>query len=719
MKTVLQNVKSGEVTVSEVPPPLVQPGTVLVRNVCSLVSAGTERQVMEFSSANPLKKIRLRPDLFRKVLNRAKNEGLLDTYRVVRNLVEQPVQLGYSCAGIVTEVGREISDIRVGQAVACAGLFKATHSEVVSVPRNLVVPVPEGVSLEEAAFTTLGAIAMQGVRLVRPALSEFVAVYGVGLVGMVALQLALAAGCRVLALDIDPHKVKKAESYGARGLVIDEHLVDNLMGLTGGHGVDKVLLCAGTKSNQPIETIPRIIRQKGVLALVGQVGLQIPQRQYQEKEIDIRFSRSYGPGRYDLSYEEGGLDYPYAYVRWTENRNMESVLDLVQRGRLDMAGLVSHRFPIEEALRAYDIIDGRRKEDYLGIIITYGEAGQARPLPAAVDYPSSRPARQGLRLGVVGAGTFAKAILLPALARQEGVSFEAVCSASGVSADLVARKYGAARATSRPEDIFSDPQVDAVVIATRHDTHADYAMQALEGGKAVLVEKPLAVSLEELDRLARLHRRLEEEGRAPLVMVGYNRRFSPLARSLKEVFRGVEEPLAILYRVNAGVVSADWVVDPVQGGGRIIGEVCHFIDFACFLSGSVPLAVSATALQKGQKSVADCLCLNLRLADGSLASILYLANGNSAMPKEYLEVFGGGISAQLHNFRSLKVFGAKAPGKTRYLNQVKGFDEEARAFVQGLQGKGPAPISFAELEATARAAILAQQALAAGRELEL
>lgn len=720
MKTVLQNVKTGVVSVEEIPAPLARPGRVLVRNVCSLVSAGTEKSVLEFSKANYLEKARKRPDLFRKVLNRAKNEGLWQTYKIVSNLIDQPIQLGYSSAGIVTEVGEGITDIKVGQRVACAGLFVATHSEMVAVPRNLLTPIPDGVSFEEACFVTLGSIAMQGVRLASPELSDHVVVYGLGLVGMVSAQLAVAAGCRVIGIDTDLEKVKIAQSFGCSGIVAGNEMVQEVLNFTGGHGADKILLCAATKSNEPIEKIPAITRQKGMLVVVGDVSMNIPRRDYYDKEIDIRISRSYGPGRYDPTYEEAGVDYPYEYVRWTENRNMESVLELVGRRRLDLVALITHRFGIDEALKAYDLIEGKAGERYLGIIIRYCDDKPAGQVITSVQYENAQTEKSDLGLGVIGAGNFAKAFLLPSFQAQKGVRFTGVCTASGVSSFSVAKKYGAIISTSDPEDIFKASECNAIIIATRHDSHAGYVVRGLNAGKAVFVEKPLATTIEDLNMVKETYCRLEGEGKKPFLMVGFNRRFSPLASLMKQVFEKRDEPLSIVYRVNAGFVAGtEWVHDPVQGGGRIIGEGCHFVDFITYMAGTTPVSVHASPLRKGGKALEDVVTFTLQFANGSIGTVHYFSNGDPSMPKEMVEVFGGGISAQLVNFRSLKVFGAKAPGKANYVNQVKGFEEEAQAFVAACRSSSGSPIPFKQLYGTTLATILVEKSIRTGERLEI
>lgn len=720
IKAVLQNVKTGDVTVDEISPPVLKPGNVLVRNACSLVSAGTEKAVMDFSSASYLKKAQMRPDLFRKVLNKAKNDGFLATYKVVSRLIEQKIALGYSTAGVVAEVGREISDLQVGQRVACAGLFAATHSEVVSVPRNLVAPIPDGVPDEEACFVTLGAIAMQGVRLADLALSENVLVYGLGLVGMIAAQLAAAAGCRVIGVDVDARKLQLARELGIEAVAADENTESAVLGFAGGYGADKVLLCAATKSNEPIERVPAMMRQKGVLVVVGDVSLNIPRRAYFEKEIDIRISRSYGPGRYDMSYEEGGLDYPYGYVRWTENRNMVATLDLLARKRLDFSRLISHRFDIDGAVQAYDIISGKVKADYLGIVIRY-PGDPAAPVSKTVRLAASPgDARGDLRIGMIGAGNFGKAFLLPAFSRQPGARFVGICTASGVSAAAMAKEYRMEFATSDAEEIFGRPDVNALVVATRHDSHAKYVLRGLESDKAVFVEKPLCTTVEDLEAIRKLYEEKIAQGRKPFLMVGFNRRFSPLAAVLRNAFASKKTPLSVIYRVNAGSVPpTEWVKDPMQGAGRVVGEVCHFVDFITFLVGYSPAGLTAAAVKQGGRPVDDVLTLTLDYPDGSIGTIHYFANGDTGMAKEYVEVFGGKACAQLLNFRQLRVSGVKAAGKTSYFNQVKGYEEESAAFVSAVRSGDQPPIPFEDLCTTTRATLLVGQALSAGQRVEI
>lgn len=712
--TVVQNVKTGVVNVKDVPPPILRPGHVLVQNHCSLVSAGTERAVSEFSKANYLKKASLRPDLVRKVLNKAKNDGLWDTYKVVSELIEQEIPLGYSSAGTVLSIGEGVDDIRVNDRVACAGLFLATHSDVVCVPRNLLARIPDNVDFEDASFITVGAIAMHAVRLAKLELAENVVVYGAGLVGLICAQLAIAAGCKVIGVDLDEFRLKQLESIGGIPVEAKEGFEQKIVGLTDGRGADKVLLCAATKSNEPIERVPAITRQKGILVVVGDVSMNVSRRAYYDKEIDIRVSRSYGPGRHDPSYEIHGIDYPFAYVRWTQNRNMEAILDLLSRKRVSFRDLITHRFSVKDAKSCYQLLE-TGSERYLGIVISY-PSQHAASVSQTVERRRAQVSPGGkLRVGVIGGGNFAKAFLLPNFRSVDNVAIEGFCTASGVSSTHLAEKYDARFATADPDRILLAENIQAVIVATRHDTHADYAVRAMKAGKAMFVEKPLAISEEELERIKETYDQLMASGRAPLLFVGYNRRFSPLAKVLKTVFHQRKTPLSMIYRVNAGTLPGDiWQSDPRQGG-RIVGEVCHFVDFMSFLTDSLPVSVHAEASGDDNTSGSCNVVLTLKFSDNSIGSINYFDCGSPALSKEYVEVFGDGKAAQLLNFKELTVQGAKIPGRKCFANQLKGYKEEVEAFVDCLTTNAPAPISFDSLYATCKVTLLAHKSLATGK----
>ncbi|MBX5477555.1 MAG: bi-domain-containing oxidoreductase [Pyrinomonas methylaliphatogenes] len=716
MKQVLQDPKEKRVRVVDVPPPVAQRGRVLVRTAASLISAGTERMTVEMGQKGLLGKARERPDLVRQVIQRAKNEGLLNTLRVVRARLSSSTALGYSAAGTVIAVGEEVAGISVGDRVACAGAGFASHAEIISVPKNLCARVPSGVSMEHAAFGTLGAIALQGVRLAEPTLGEAVVVIGLGLLGQLTVQLLKANGCRVFGIDLDERKVELARSLGAdEAAVMNAETRRAVMDWSRGRGADAVLVTAATSSNEPIEFAGEIARLRGRIIAVGLVGMNVPRKVYYEKELSLIVSRSYGPGRYDPEYEERGHDYPFAYVRWTEGRNLEAFLDLAAEGRVKLDPLITHRFKIEEAEEAYRLITGERGEPYLGVVLLYDET---RPVETRIEI-AKRKVTTGtgrVRVGLIGAGNYARSLLLPAL-KAAGVEFQAVATASGISARDVAEKYGFRYCVAGAGEILDDDDVDLIVIATRHDLHAELAKRALERGRHVFVEKPLALSDEELDQL--LATAMRSAGN---LAVGFNRRFSPLAREAKEFFKARREPLSILYRVNAGRIPREhWTQDAREGGGRIIGEVCHFIDLMQFLTGARPVRVYAEEIESRNHEIVceDSIFVTVRFADGSNGCIAYLAEGDRALPKERLEIFGEGRAFVLDDFRAASAYHRGRERKIRLRNQDKGQFEEAKALYAMVAEGAPPPIPLAELEATTRATFRIRDSLRLRRPIEL
>ncbi len=706
MKQVLQSIRSGEVEVKDVPPPGPAPGRILVRIAASLVSPGTERMMMEFSSKSLLRKAQARPDLVRQVMGKVRKEGLLSTVDAVRNRLEQPMPLGYSCAGTVIHAGEGVDGFQPGDPVACAGAGYAVHAEYVSVPKNLAAKVPPGVDLESAAFATLGAIAMHGLRLAQPQLGETVAVIGLGLLGQITLQLLKAAGCRCVGTDLRQDRVDLALKLGAEGATTDpEGFADQVMQITSGAGADAVLITADSRSDQPVELAARAARDRAVVVAVGAVGTKLPRKPFFEKELEFRISRSYGPGRYDPGYEEQGQDYPIGYVRWTENRNMQSFLDLAASAQLDLQSLVTHRFEVENAGQAYELIGG--EEPFLGVLIVYRDVDappqgtielQARPAPG-----SAAKAEEGLRIGLIGAGTFATGFLLPAISKLPSTELLGVCSGRGASARTAAERFGFGYCSSDPERILQDAQINAVVIATRHDLHCDLVVRALSLGKHVFCEKPLCLDERELERILRAYGQAGDP--APLLAVGFNRRFSPWALRLKSFLEKAGEPLLIQYRVNAGYIPPEhWVHDPREGGGRIIGEVCHFVDFLLFLTGQLPTKVSAHAMPDGGRYRSDNLSATLTFADGSQGVITYSANGDTALAKERVEAFGGGRSASLDNFRSLELYqDGRRRASRSLIRQDKGYRGEWERFRQAACGESPAPFRLGELAAVSLA----------------
>ena len=564
MKAVTQNLKSGRMQVEDIPPPALRAEGILVRVRRSLISLGTERAVIELANKGMVGKARQRPDLVQKVLNKARQEGLWSTFKVVRNLMDSPIPLGYSCAGEVIAVGEEATEFRPGDRVGCAGLNFANHAEIDYVPRNLAVKLPEGLGYDAACFVTVGAIAMQGVRLANLQLGDRVVVMGLGLVGQLAAQIARCAGATVIATDPDASKVALAVQLGAHHGIADAQLNGAVDQLCGGYGADAVLVCAASRSSEPLARAAAISRLKGRVVVVGDVGMQIDRRAFFEKEIDLVVSRSYGPGRYDPAYEVRGIDYPLPYVRWTEQRNMQSFVELVARGSIDVAPLITHRFPIADAESAYKVVTGEVQERVIAMLLEYDGPADLPARVALSTAPASKLDRVA-RLGVIGAGQFAKAVLLPAFAASKALRIEAVSTASGLTARDVGQRYGARYCTSNAAEILADPEIDAVLIATRHDQHAALTAQALRAGKAVFVEKPLSITV---DGLVDVAAGAGRESPAARLMVGYNRRFSPLAVKCKEFFAHRVEPLFITYRVNAGAFAADnWVFDPKEGGG--------------------------------------------------------------------------------------------------------------------------------------------------------
>jgi len=719
MKAVLQDLKSGKVSVAEVPPPALQPGGILVRVRSSLISMGTERAVIALAKKTSLGKARERPDLARKVLNKAKQEGYWSTYKVVRNLISSPIPLGYSCAGEVIEAGSEAGEFSVGDRVACAGLNHANHAEIDYIPRNLAVRIPAGLDYDDACFVTLGAIAMQGVRLANLTLGERVVVLGLGLVGQIALQIARSSGARVLAYDPDASKVELARQLGVHQAVCDPAgLAAAVAAFTNGHGADAVLVCAATKSDGPLADAAAISRLRGRVIVIGDVGMSIQRRPYFEKELQLIVSRSYGPGRYDPAYEEHGVDYPLPYVRWTEQRNMQSFLELIAAGDLRVAPLVTHRFPIDGVEPAYELVAGERNERAIAILIEYPEVSA----PATrVELPAAKPAapaRDTIRMGVIGAGQFAKAVLLPAFRRCSGVRFDVVCTASGLTSRKVAETYGARYCTSDAAEVIADDEIDAVLIATRHDMHAGLVMDALKAGKAVFVEKPLAISHESLAELATLLRSIE----APRLMVGFNRRFAPLAEQCHAFFTNRASPLFVTYRVNAGTFPPEsWVFDPVHGGGRILGEVCHFIDTIAYLTDSMPVRVHAEEIRYSNEPAhrRDSLTITMRMQDGSVGTIHYLADGDPGLAKEYFEAFGGRRAALLDNYRTLTLHSGNRRRRKRLMNQAKGHQQEVERFVSAIRSGAPMPIDSESILAVSAATFAVHASLDTGAPVDV
>jgi predicted dehydrogenase len=712
MKQLLQNMRDGKTLVADVPVPVPQAGQALVQVAASLVSAGTERMLVEFGEKSLLGKARSRPDLVRQMLEKAQREGLILTVQAAFSRLDQPMALGYSSAGTIVSLGRGMEDYKVGQRVACAGGGYAVHAEYNVVPRNLLTPLPDSVDFESAAFTTLGAIALHGFRLAGPQVGESVAIIGMGLLGLLAGQIAAAAGCHLLGIDTDPQRVALAASLGLEAVQRDPAL-ETAQAFTANRGFDIVLICADTTSNDPVELAGVIARDRARIVATGAVGLTFPRKMYYEKELSFINSRSYGPGRYDPAYEENGRDYPLGYVRWTEGRNFQTIVELLANGRLNVKPLITHRFPIDKAPEAYQVITGRTKTPFLGVLLTYGAKNDVPGGKVDLHPLSIQPAP--VRLGVVGAGLFANSTLLPAIHRQKGIDLVGIASAGGLHAQHSARKFGFSYATSDDQQILDDTHINTVAILTRHDTHAGLVIRALQADKHVFVEKPLAINPEQLDEIEKilsLHT-------SHILTVGYNRRFAPLAVELSRFLADRREPLHAHYRVNAGYIPLNhWTHDPEQGGGRIIGEGCHFVDFLTHLAGAVPVAVTAHALPDIGKYQQDNLSMMFTFRDGSVGVIDYLASGDKSFPKERLEVFCGGRVAVLDDFRSLLTV---RDGRRKLVRkaQDKGWYDEWVAFEKAIQTGGQPPIPYDQLIGVTRATFAVLDSLKTGTTVQI
>ena len=689
MKQVLQNLGSGETVLAEVPVPAVRAGCLLIQTQASLISLGTEKMLLDFGRANLIEKARQQPEKVKQVLDKVKTDGVAATVQAVRSKLDQPIALGYCNAGEVMEVGEGVQNFRVGDRVASNG----PHAEFICVPENPCAVIPDEVGYADAAFTVAGAVSLQSIRLLKPTLGECVVVMGLGLMGLMAVQLLRASGCRVLGVDLDSQKCALAGEFGAEVVDLSQNQ-DPLNAadvFSRGSGVDAVLIAATTKSEELMHQAAQICRKRGRIILLGVVGLNLKREDFYEKELRFQVSCSYGPGRYDENYEQKGQDYPIGFVRWTEQRNFEAVLDMFKAGALRVLPLISHRFPFDGALEAYDVLT---KERATGILLEYSREPAPEGVRQTVVLPKSPPAaKPEVVIGMIGAGNYARAVLLPALALT-GVRLHTIVSGQGVSGTHLGKKFGFEQSSTDPEAIFKEPEINTVIICTRHNTHAQYLVRALEAGKRVFVEKPLCLSFDELDAIEKTYHAQEH----PFLMLGFNRRFSPFSRKIKALLDQVEEPKSFMMTVNAGFLPADnWNHDPKIGGGRIIGEACHFIDFLRFLTGHSIKSLKLDCLESQTGRLRDVVTINLGFADGSIASIHYWANGDKSFPKERLEVFAGGRILQLDNFRALKAYAWPGFRKSSTSSQDKGHKEAFSAFVSAVQKGEASPIPFEEI----------------------
>jgi predicted dehydrogenase/threonine dehydrogenase-like Zn-dependent dehydrogenase len=730
MKQVLQHARTGEITVEEVPAPQLLPGCVLVRVAASVVSAGTERASAEFARKNLLQKAHSRPDLVREVIGKVQRDGIFSAIEAVRSRLEQPQSPGYSSAGTVIAVGDGVTDIQPGDRVACAGAGFAVHAEIACVPRLLVARIParlsgDEVPFDEAAFATLGAVALHGIRNAEAKLGDLVAVIGLGLLGQLTVQLLKAAGCRVLGMDLDPVRADLAQRMGADGACSSAAAFRDLcIGTSRGAGVDSVLITAETSSSDPVNLAGAVARDRAIVAAVGTVGMDIERKAYYEKELDFRVSRSYGPGRYDAAYEQKGRDYPIGYVRWTETRNMEAFVQLLAGKKVDVGALITHHFSIDRAQSAYALITGKSREPFLCVVIQYAATRNDSPAlavaPGRADAtPRSQPTSStGVSVGLLGAGVFAAGTLVPAMKASRDTTLVSVCAANGSHARQVERKFGFRNCTTDDAQLIGDPSINAVVIATRHHLHAKQVLAALAAGKHVFCEKPLCLSEEELRSIVTAYLEISVADR-PTLMVGFNRRFAPMAARMKSFLAPISEPLALHYRINAGYLPPDhWVNDREQGGGRILGEVCHFVNLLMFLAASPIVEVEARSVGNSGRYSGDNVLASLRFANGSEGTISYLANGDRAFSKERVEVFGGGSAAVLEDFRRLELVrdGRKETIHSRW-RQDKGHRGEWAAFVQAVQQQNRSPIPLEELICSTLATLRVDESVLTGKRL--
>jgi len=677
MKQVTQRLRDGSISVIDVPNPTVLPHGVLVDVRASLLSAGTERSKVKTGQQSLIGKARARPDQVRQVMEKAQRDGVRETIRAVRSRLDQPSALGYSAAGVVLAVGSRVRDLVPGDRVACGGADYAVHAEVDHVPSNLCVPLPDEVDFESGAFATVGSIAMHGVRQADVRLGETVAVVGLGLVGQLAGQLLRAAGCRVVGIDLSQSLLDRARAVGAADITFERSQLNDNRLPAEAEDCDAVLITAATPSDDPVQLAAQLARDRARVVIVGDVGLAIPRAPYYEKELDLRLSRSYGPGRYDSEYEERGLDYPIGYVRWTERRNMRSFVDLVATGQLDVKGLVTDRFSVDDAEAAYEALVSADTSP-LAMIITY----EPTSLPAVESVPERKwtPTSSSPSTGLIGTGNFAQGTVAPGLQRA-GFRLVAVSSASGRSAHAAKDQFAVDRLLS-PDEILADPSIEVVAIVTRHATHAAYATAALRGGKAVFVEKPACLTWDELEDLR------DAAADGPPLLVGFNRRYAPLARSMRDHIAGRGHPVEFLCRVNAGVLpDGHWLNDPDEGGGRLIGEGCHFIDFACWFVGALPRRVSTVmrAAPGEPLAAAQSFSVALDFEDGSIATILYGSGGSSGLGKEYFEAHAGGRSAVLEDFTGLVTYDGRKK-QTKRGGRDKGHDAQFRHFLELVSG---------------------------------
>ncbi|MGC8658067.1 MAG: bi-domain-containing oxidoreductase [Desulfomonilaceae bacterium] len=706
MKQILQNLGDGRAELTEVPAPKVRAGHVLIETVMSLVSSGTERSVVELGQASLFQKARKQPEKVFQVLGKIRNEGVFETIEAVREKLDHPIIMGYSSVGTVIDKGTGVEVFNIGDRIVSNG----PHAEIVLVPKHLCAKIPETVSDEQAVFTVIGAIGLQGVRLANPTLGENFVVTGLGLVGLITAQILIANGCKVLGVDVDANKIAMAREFGITTVNLSEgdDLIRSANTFSNGFGVDGVIITAATESHEPIKQAATICRKRGRIILVGVTGLNLDRSLFYEKELSFQVSCSYGPGRYDPQYEDRGIDYPFGFVRWTEQRNLEAILQLLATERLRVNSLISHRFKFEDSVKAYELLAS--SEPSLGILLTYDHPNslqselisQTVKLPGVASRVSKAVRKAGQVepvIGVIGAGNYGLRTFIPAL-KSTGARLKTISTSTGVSGAYAGKKFGFDYATTDTASLFKDPEINSIFILTRHNTHSKLVCQALKNGKNAYVEKPLAIFPEELKTVEEAYNASRNADFSPIVMIGFNRRFSPHLQKIKELLKGVKSPLSIIITVNAGEVPPnDWTQDPMVGGGRIIGEGCHFVDLLYFLTASKPVSVCSTKIGKtpGIFITDDKMSFTLKFKNGSFGTVHYLANGSRSFPKERIEIFCEGRILQLDNFQTLRGFDWPGFNKMSLWKQDKGHKEAITRFLNSVSRCEDSPIAFEEI----------------------
>ncbi len=707
MKQLIQNFKTGELYVDELPVPAITKGYVLVANRFSLISAGTEKTTVSTAQASLIGKAKKRPDLVKQVLQNYKKEGFKATMEKVKTKLDSLKALGYSSAGVVLASMDDSQKFQPGDMVACAGLGYASHAEVIMVPQNLVAKIPEGVDFQDASYTTLGAIALQGVRQADPRLGDNVCVIGLGLLGQISSQILRANGCNVFGIDVSAEMVKLANETNSAHAILrnDPNIMAATENFTNGYGFDSVIITAAGQTNDPVELSGKILRKKGTVIVVGAVKMDIPRDpDFYRKELELKLSCSYGPGRYDVRYEEEGVDYPYGYVRWTEQRNMEAFLKLIADQTVKLKPLTTHEFDIAGAVKAYDLVLGKVKEPFVGILLKYPEIDEVKREVVSV----SPVKHSTINMGFIGAGSFAQSYLIPNV--KELGSLNTVVTLNGMDAKNVAQKFGIGNASTDPAAIIDNEDINTVFIATQHDTHAKYTMDCLKSKKAVFVEKPLAMDMDELQEVMKVY----HEAEAPAVMVGFNRRFADISVQAKEAFNNVGEPLVMNFRVNGGFIPKDHWSQTKAGGGRIVGEICHFIDLMQFFADSEPVKVFAECIDTESDKIKndDNLAITVKFSDGSVGNLVYTANGDKGLPKERFEIFGGESVFVIDDFNSGSVYRDNREKKIK--TSGKGHKQEVIAFIGALEKGDPVPITFRSICLTTLTTFKIQESLATG-----